>query len=172
MFRIPTTRLYRAFPELDRFDDDQCRRLMKRIELQPGANWLIRLVPLLLASLLFMAGCAGLFHYTTALRSAATWLYEDWDLVIALLLAFGTPAAVAFVSRDLLLRHYLIKAINMRIDRVRCRSCGYILIGQTAVDRRVCCPECGSVTRLSDLGITEADLLPPKAGIDQLSGES
>lgn len=41
--RIPLSKIYRAFPELDSFTDEQCKRFMKRIEVS-GAR---RILPLL-----------------------------------------------------------------------------------------------------------------------------
>lgn len=73
------------------------------------------------------------------------------------------PALSAMLVRDVLLRRALKKAIELKVERVRCRQCEYILIGQRAFKDAVTCPECGNTATLESLGITEDDLIPPNS---------
>jgi hypothetical protein len=158
--RIPYNKLYRAFPELDRFSDAQCETLMKRLDVQGyGAN-AVRGMTLLAIVLGFAVSC-GMLGFLGRTVDTSHSAYTDLFMLCGL---FVPPAVLAFLTRDLMLRHYLIKAIHVQLDRVRCPQCKYILLGQAAVSGTVTCPECGAVVTLRRLGVTEADLIPPVAG--------
>ena len=87
----------------------------------------------------------------------------------ALLISVLTvPALTALLVRDVILRRLLIAAIRVRIDKVRCKQCKYILIGQRERDGAVVCPECGAALLLSELGLVAADLVPPESVEDEL----
>ena len=70
--RVPTSKLYRAFPELDSFSDGQCEALMRRIRASlftVGAEILLVLVAVLIS---FIA-C---FHYCPATSRIMTTGYD------------------------------------------------------------------------------------------------
>ncbi len=171
MFRIPLARIYRAFPELDPFSDAQCERFVQRVR---ATSWYRPSLWSLLAvtSAVSMAG-AGIVN--VALDDRLFWLSlnQRWadNLQIGswLLSLLAVPAFAGLITRDLLLRGFLRRAISMRLDRVRCRTCRYILIGQVQRDGVIRCPECSTQTTLRDLGITADDLIPPQAGVDSLT---
>ncbi|MCP3904632.1 MAG: hypothetical protein GY715_13480 [Planctomycetes bacterium] len=151
--RIPTSKIYRAFPELDHLSDEQCERLLVRTrndELPQTFRLLVCVavgsVTLLMSFSLFM-----------------TFVRDDGSLSdLVLLVAIpAVPAILTLFTRDVLLRRALRKAITSRIDRVRCPRCRYILIGQRPVDEHVTCPECGNETSLETLGVTVDDLVLP-----------
>ncbi|XAL98000.1 hypothetical protein OT109_10365 [Phycisphaeraceae bacterium D3-23] len=159
--RIPTTKIYRAFAELDDFTDEQCERLMRRVKLRIGTNvtWNLSLVVLYIV-LLFVV----LFVLLAVLAGAEiASAYQMGVDAVSVGVVLGVPAAICLGLRDFVLRKRLVQAIDYAIDRVRCLACRYILIGQVARDEHVVCPECGSRQHLAQLGITEADLIPPEA---------
>jgi hypothetical protein len=163
MLRIPFNKLYRAFPELDRFSDQQCEKLMKRLDVKGyGAvavrGWTAVAVVVGFAGSCGLVGCVGAMVDDSRGGGSLT------APLLMLCAFFVPPAVVGFLTRDLLLRHFLIKAIHVQLDRVRCPQCKYILLGQAAVNGAVTCPECGAPVTLRRLGITEADLIPPVAG--------
>lgn len=168
--RIVTKRLYRAFPQLDRFSDAQCGLLMRRVHLDEAARFVVRAAPVaasvaaLLLVLMYLAG--------TRILAPAEKLFRDADILLGLLVSLCLPALAGLLVRDVLLRRFLINAIRLRIERVRCLSCRYILIGQRADGDAVSCPECGATNLLRALGITEADLIPPESELDRLSTEA
>jgi hypothetical protein len=157
--RIPLTAIHRAFPELDRFTDEQCVRFIRaacrsrrrsvRLGLI-GLTWLV----------LFAAGL---------LVAGYVWLSrEDWTPVgarrrtdavvgVAFILAVAVPPLVALLVRDRL----LIGRIR-RVLRTRgvCLGCRYRLAGLPVSERNVVvCPECGREAEvdpsLSELTVTE-----------------
>ena len=168
--RIPLNKIYRAFGELDRFDDDQCRLLMRRGHLELAGTLLIWVV----VGVVFVL-CVVLVATLVAVADLPQWaeqFFRDGDILLWLLCLLVIPTAAGLLTRDRLLRRLLVRAIRLRIDRVRCRRCKYILIGQRPSGDLVACPECGGTNLLSDLGVTEADLIPPVSDLEMLSSEA
>jgi len=161
--RIPLYKTYRAFSELDDLTDAQCELLMRRVELRIGTNLgvgcLIGLIFLVLLAFSFLVfGLLGEIVYPD---QAIPVRYEALYYGLFMLVVFLFPTGITLVIRDTILRRRLTAAIQYEVDRVRCLSCRYILIGQVASGGRIGCPECGASFALGELGITEDDLLPP-----------
>ena len=167
--RIPLTKLYRAFSQLDRFSDTQCDLLMRRVRLDRKARLLVWVSPVFAFVLSLVV--VVILLVTTDVLAQFEPLFRDADLLLFLLCVLGIPTAVALLIRDHLLRRFLVKAIRLRIDRVRCRHCRYILIGQRPIGDEVNCPECGRMNRLRELGVTVDDLIPRESDLDRLSSE-
>ncbi len=176
--RLITRTIWRAFPELDRFSDDQCRRFVRAANarrLARGATWLVSLV---------VGAVAATIAFSVPIwyRSASTrWHFSvdfgyllDHRLVNSMSfwawwMAVGGLAT--FVARDLLLRLRLRRLLRTRASCVQCR---YSLLGLTVPPSLVvCCPECGTPTHVdAALGelttdetgtarFTPRDLTPP-----------
>ena len=172
--RIPRDKLYRAFPELDRFSDEQCERFVQRVRITATyrlGSWAAIGFTVVVATGLIASGLAVLdehLHRSLWLklsrRTADTLLLVYWLVPIV-----SIPPFVGLLTRDIVLRIYLRWAVQMQIERVRCRSCKYLLIGQVANAGLVTCPECGARNSLQSLGLTEQDLVPPERGEDRLA---
>lgn len=161
--RIPLSKVYRAFPELDRFSDQQCELLMKRVQLQQGTTVGITFL-VLVACIVLAVGLLIITQVALSLMALPVDVanrHEQTILRVGFIVVMVPPAAMGVVLRDSILRRRLTRALDYEIDRVRCLSCKYILIGQVASAGRIDCPECGSSFALNQLGITEDDLLPP-----------
>lgn len=157
--RVPLTAIHRAFPELDRFTDEQCDRFIKaacRTRRRAvhigliGLTWLV-----LFAGGLFIAG----YVWTSA---------DDWASVVArrrtdtiagvvFFLTIAVPPLVALLLRDRL----LIGRVR-RVLRTRgiCPGCRYQLAGLPVSEGNVVtCPECGYAAEvdpsLAELTVTE-----------------
>ncbi len=172
--RIPPNKIYRAFPELDRFSDEQCERFMQRVRVAlpyRSVRW-VTVSIMTCAAVIFVI--VILYRYEQPLhrylwlllsrRSADTLILASWLLLVPIV-----PIFVGLLTRDIVLRTYLRKAVQMQLDRVRCRSCKYVLIGQRLMKGIITCPECGAQTTLQILGVTADDLLPPQPGKDRLA---
>ncbi len=161
--RLPLRKVYRAFPELDRFSDEECERYV----LQARAQRRIGPHPYLVG---VGVAFACLFTLVALGRSVARTMRTH--AVMEVLVPLGTcivPAALGMLAglavRDWLLR----RALRKRIDNARCTTCRHSLLGLPLLEPRseteaVRCPECGSVMVLERLGLTAADLMPRKAG--------
>lgn len=144
--RIPLWRVYRAFPELDPFEDERCVRFVRsarrgwRRQLGHGALVLLAAAPVTLGCVfgmlvladrwkVFEYGLEGLLHWRVVPQVAA-----------CLGLACLGPM-VGAVARDALMRRRLVEVIRARGV---CPACSYSLIGlAVAADFTVQCPECG-----------------------------
>lgn len=151
--RLPLSKAYRAFPELDAFSDEECERFVERVKCE--ARWRRRRA--LLDVLVIVAGppvgfvaSAVVYRATEPLGVAASFLSVS-GVIVAIVVA------VLFM-RDGLLRRYLAQ----RLSRAECRACRYSLLVLAVTGGAVRCPECGAVTVLAERGLSEEDLLIPR----------
>jgi predicted RNA-binding Zn-ribbon protein involved in translation (DUF1610 family) len=149
--RLLTMKLYRAFPELDGYNDDQCRMFVHaaREGLLPGFGRLVLVLvvtlPTLLLGLLatiWLAERWRIFDHPLGLDSL-TWHFAAFLPAAAFLLLSGPVAG--YLVRDLSLRRRLL--FVLRVSGV-CPSCGYSVIGLPVISTTeggssVRCPECG-----------------------------
>jgi len=146
--RLYVRHIWRAFPELDRFDDDQCWRFVcaaRRGRSIPRRLWWLTLK----AGCVFPVIAAGSIFFAIIIRWAPSANPADLrttDVVLALLVANIVLAAAGVMLTWLYAGHWLLR---YRIEwvlraRARCGGCGYGLIGlPVGADFRITCPECG-----------------------------
>ena len=170
---ITKRKIYRAFPELDRFDDGRCERLIRRLRTDVasvriifapvGAFGVTFLLAAALASLTWDA-CLQVFQSLMDKRTGDLWLITF--IIMALVLA---PALAGLLTRDIVLGRAVHRALAERLELTRCRGCRYLLMGQRVIDGIIRCPECGRPTTLAELGLhSPEDLIPPDAEQDEL----
>jgi hypothetical protein len=161
--RLPGRKIWRAFPELDRFSDDQCERFVLRAKQEHGAGkvWVIGgtlvLLAIVVPVLLALAGAAWSLIERWTVRNAG-WVYDFVMSVggrVMLLFIVALTCCLTVLSvRDWWLR----RTVDRRIRRTDCAGCGYVLLG-LAPDRGVLtCPECNKPFFLDDAGLTEDDI--------------
>ena len=168
--RIITRRIYRAFPELDDFTDKQCKLLMQRVRVAKSARAGMGVAALGMGFIAFILGLITSFVLFDPLENLFLDLgfraFERLAIASSFLIALSPGFVTALITRDLILRRMLLKAIRIRIDKVRCPKCKYILIGQSENNGAVTCPECGQTTFLKQLGLEPRDLIPPESAAD------
>jgi hypothetical protein len=159
--RFPWSKIYRAFPELDGFPDEECERYVLQVRAQGRTGCVPGMAGILGAIAFAVVAPPG---YGRLSAQAPLWFPSDFSplvLLVGLVLAAAMPA---LLMRDQL----LIRAIRTRIDNARCTMCKHsllglpLLAGETA-GPAVRCPECGSVIVLSAIGLLPGDLLPRAA---------
>ncbi len=136
--RFLTRRIYRAFPELDGYDDARCLRFLKAARRSRGAK-VARGLGVFTGMLIVIGAVAGV-----ALAVQRFWserhFWEFWS-VLFLVIAVAGPLLAMLFLRDRLLHRRLLCVLR---TRGRCLSCGYGLVGLVvAPDNHVTCPECG-----------------------------
>ena len=145
--RLMTVKVYRAFPELDRYSDEQCRRFIAAARRGVRSWWHGALYAIVL--------CLGLFiaAFIAALAFNQAGDYQDrqktdiwWANVLAFLVAAPGLAIVpmgVLLMRDILLRRRVRWVLTTQSACPRCR---YGLIGLAlSPDNTITCPECGHV---------------------------
>ena len=155
--RLPLSKLYRAFPELDRFTDEQCRayvaRAQRRNLWRTVGGFLAALTAMLLTWM-----CAGTILGVGAgalidrLQDDATSL---WIVTSGFAAVVFLGALCALVVRDLWLRWL----VRMELRGARCPGCDYSLLGLRVENDGVVCPECGASLSLTTMGLTPEDLI-------------
>lgn len=166
--RLVVGRIYRAFRELDRFSDEECRRYVRRASKGWSKGWMALFpVGALLGAAAWAAGFAALF--IRVFRPSWPIELNAEGTLFVLGIAVGS---VLFAALGVLLARDLMLWIGLRrvIHAARCPKCRYTLMGlpidyvglppPKPGDARVRCPECGKLVVLLDHGLTPLDLIP------------
>ena len=169
--RLLSRKIWRAFPELDQFDDETCKRYMHRSQALPDST----------------AGCLAIIFVLAA--SFTAWVFIEYNARFALysvldtldikigpyseafivLVAFSGYIWFPWVSLLLLRDRWLYKSIRKQLRGALCEECEYSLLGlEIRVDaetwKYVLCPECGAKNGLKAGVLTEADIDPALFG--------
>ncbi|MCC6426155.1 MAG: hypothetical protein IT435_04975 [Phycisphaerales bacterium] len=167
--RIPLHKVYRAFPELDRFTDAECERYIAYILKSRGRGRLISLAVSAVGSLVVVVVSAPFLMFAARrlsnLLADTKWMPSGGmsvEITTVLLLVLSGALGIGWlVCGDVLLRRLLFA----RLKESRCPGCGYSLLGLAVLEQgRVLCPECGQYTYLSEQQLSREDLLAPGEG--------
>jgi DNA-directed RNA polymerase subunit RPC12/RpoP len=170
--RIPASKVYRAFPEFDRFDDQRCEAYIAYMNRSPG-NYLnaVKIVLALLGvvGVLVWVGISVTWgdHLSRWLRPNTPRVLLDsmWLVCTGALVLVGCLViALGLLSvRDAHMRSVL----QRQLRGVRCQMCSYSLLGMPVMDGVVQCPECGDKFTIALRGLREEDF---KVAADELPG--
>jgi hypothetical protein len=155
--RVPISKVYRAFPELDPFDDEQCELFVRqatRGSLRRHAQgWALKVLAFAAGLIvwIFAVALGGLvvdaFRLTAPVQNV---------LVIPMMVGFVLiPGMALLFVRDIWLR----RSIKARLVSARCPACEYSLLGLPIVMGLAVCPECGEQLDLERMGLTPKDLM-------------
>ena len=151
--RLLTTKaLYRAFPELDHFSDEQCRTFVAAAKgdlvlrlFRLALQLIVALITLVLASVAtsFIGRAFGASDFIGT--NLGFFLFGVGMIVFA----FGSAALAFLLTRDFLLRRRIRGVMQ---SRGSCHDCGYGLTGLPVItssaaastSHSVTCPECGT----------------------------
>ncbi|MBL4591859.1 MAG: hypothetical protein JKY96_07860 [Phycisphaerales bacterium] len=167
--RLLSRKIYRAFPELDQFDDAVCKQYVQRARQSKGASWgrffVFVSIPasffgwiafLNLVTSLPYDSLGGPDVYMMGARIKLIQLIE----ILAEISVVWIPFLAAFLVRD----YFLNRCLQRRVLGSRCPECAYTLIGLQVEDfrygRGVKCPECGHKLYFNISHLTEADINP------------
>lgn len=160
--RVPAWDVYRAFPELDGFDDERCREYV-RLARRKRWPWMLATHIGQAMVVFFGLPFLGLAHAAIAhlgnqlvrvRHEEPAWLLA-LSMVLTVTIVIGPMLVIVLMMRDFTLR----RAIRAQLAGVKCLRCSYSLLGLKVADGVVTCPECGYDLVLSKLGLTAADLL-------------
>lgn len=174
---LTTKKIWRAFPELDQFDDKTCFRFVKHYaklhESKAGWLWMILVAVATFTIWIFIESTARTLLYMI-MRAVGIRLGPYSDTFLILFLYFGRlwfPWLSLLLFRD----RWLSLSIRKELKGERCKKCEYSLLGLEAViDQQtwkyVLCPECGTkneyqVGVLVPADIASTVLIESKSGI-------
>ena len=156
--RLPLTKLYRAFPELDPFTDEQCLWYIARAKRKHKVRNAIALF-----------GVAALGFTAWGLFGLLAWPIVEWiggrnfaahRMPVGLLgFIIGVSAVLAAVCTMLARDRWLRWMIRKVLRRAACPSCESSLLGLRVENDGVVCPECGAALSLTTMGLTPEDLI-------------
>ncbi len=142
--RFPFTKIYRAFPELDNYRDDQCERFVTAARGRWGRRFLRVVIALIVAGV----SQAALWIFI-AIALNADWfsnLKAQHGSVLAVAGAFLLiPVCLIGFLPALLLRDRMLlgQIRSILIERGFCIKCHYSLVGLPVSERKfVQCPDC------------------------------
>lgn len=146
--RLPGTKIWRAFPELDSFDD---ARASQFVHAACRAFWLVKFVR---GAAMFFGGLGCVVVMILACGVVMNTLERviKEPMLTALLgltaLIVGVLSmCVLMIVRDFFMRRRVRKVIA---SRGSCVNCGYVLVGlRVPADLHLRCPECGTLTVLN-----------------------
>jgi len=158
--RIIASPIYRAFPELDGFTDEQCRRY---VDLARGGQR--SRVMFEVARVMLSLGCV--FVSSSVLLRNWSWSDADWLITLSVAMLATVFLLGMLFWRDVLLR-LLVRGVLR--GSARCPSCDYSAMGLVvSANHAVTCPECGKcidITAHRDHCVAGADgalrFMPPR----------
>lgn len=151
--RLPLSKVWRAFPELDRFSDEDCRRFVRLASERHTSG----AVATAFAGIAI--GVLGVFVVTPAASAVVTEIVRGLRLnegvylgIIGLTMLVVAPLGpvLGLMLRDFWLR----RTIGKRLIGARCPGCDYSILGLPVEDGHVRCPECGLAVSLAERGLT------------------
>lgn len=158
--RLPLSKPYRAFPELDKLTDAQCERLVTlagRRHVRARVATTLIAITLAAITLPLALGLGAEVYNTLTTANQGAWAFLAGLAVCTACLMTGP--ACGYYLRDVWLR----SAIRSLIHDASCVSCGYSLLGLPAPQHAIRCPECGSTTDTTNLGLDTLSPTPSDA---------
>lgn len=154
--RLPVSKVYRAFSELDKFSESQCDAYVRnawREHRVQGVVCVLMVVGGTIAAVFTAGFGAGLLTIAVFPRQ-----YELADAyLISLLVLFVAFFAVQAGGLLLIRDFWLRRLVRKQLRGTRCPACSYSLLGLSILEGVLTCPECGGRHTLTSLGKTEAD---------------
>ncbi len=168
--RIPLHKVYRAFPEFDRFSDERCEAYMLYVHRRYASR--LTTVGILVWLGAIFSTVVGLFPVTRIGTALTRWYSKSayppddlWyaSIVLPLAILMLICALAALVVRDIHLRGVM----RRQLKGVTCAACSYSLLGAVVSGDSVRCPECGEAFFISARGLRPEDF---QVGRDDLPG--
>lgn len=157
--RMLVRKLWRAFPELDAYSDEECIAFVKLAR----SRVLWRLMQLAVVGAVFAGTAVALLlaagFITQLVQANAQWIPDAAFVALGIggvIVVPATSITSAFLARDFLLRRRLRHILR---DTGSCTMCGYSLVGLPIPDSlKVNCPECGYLCAVDvSLSVLERD---------------
>ncbi|CAN5778535.1 hypothetical protein BH11PLA1_BH11PLA1_19440 [soil metagenome] len=147
--RLITSKLWRAFPELDQFDDERCAAFVRVARQRVGTRLASGLFLVLMGLVGLVGAIAGLMFMETGTWTRAFGYRSLWAQPVAPVAAFVIPLlsiGLGFFVRDRLIRRVVRRVL---VAHGKCARCGFSLLGiPVDAEMQIVCPECGMQVRV------------------------
>jgi hypothetical protein len=158
--RLPVSKIYRGFPELDPFTDTECEMYVARARSRRMGSGCLMAIVAAAAGI----GCAVALAFLTSqlfvplAGALGLRIGPDHEMETGILV-LGAHIVIAFIVGLLVRDAWLRSSIKQCLKSARCPKCDYSLLGLPIVSGIVKCPECGSTRNLVAAGLVAEDLL-------------
>lgn len=150
--RLPLSKIYRAFPELDRFCDAECDGFVRAARQKHLIRESVFSVVAVFAALTVMGVGTAIFgmygNRFAVLRDT-----------VGLVVTVGAIVLAGCISGLLVRDAWLRWAVRTVLRVAKCPACTYSLLGLPLSEGKVRCPECGRDIAIASLGLTPDDLI-------------
>ena len=164
--RLPHSKVYRAFPEFDKFDDARCEAYVLTIRRSEGkrgcligAAYAVAGVLVAFVLMIVLGTASALLSDRLDMRGRP-WANTDLFLLAMLIVIVAIPLTTGILLALVLRDRHLRRSIARQIEGSRCPECAYLLLGLMPRDCAIRCPECGIQYTLVELGLTVEGLMP------------
>ena len=159
--RLPKDKIYRAFPELDQFSNEQCERFVYRAG-RGRTSIAHRLVLLAMTGLIVVILIPLELGFVVVCDNYLYSFFEGNNNMLPaffLALFMGVWLLLDFLCLLIIRDKLMIRRIRQVLAKSsQCHSCGYSLLGLPVSSlSSIQCPECGHIT-IVDLSLNELHL--------------
>jgi phage FluMu protein Com len=144
--RLPLSRIHRAFPELDSYDDATCKVFVRRALGDLTRQVVDALILVMFYSLMLVLTIVVLSRFGRLLfgpRARPGFSDDALPVIVCISSVIGVPVVATLLLRDWRLRRRIKKILR---DGSGCMRCGYALLGlEVSRHNTIRCPECGLV---------------------------
>lgn len=146
---LTRSKIWRAFPELDEFDDEQCAAFVRRAQNRYVNQVHFRTIVLLITFVFVVIGFnlfITILSIIDAFGLSVAVLGPKVEIIVAVLFVAAAPTICSLLVRDFLLRRRIASLIR---KHGLCGGCGYSLLGLRLDEgHSITCPECGIAKRV------------------------
>ncbi len=157
--RLIVRKVYRAFPELDRFSDAECEGFVRHVARRHPFKRFVVYFTLGVLSMVLIVLCLGLLALVVGQLPNNVRGMQFMVQFGIILLGTTLSVLVPMFGVSNIRTAWLRGKIQKHLSAIECAECEYSLIGLTIVDGGIFCPECGQRFDLAARGLTAADVL-------------
>jgi len=159
--RFPISKVYRAFPELDRFTDAECERFVRLARTQnfPAFCWWV-VVGLVVTGFSIVIGFVltmVISQFVAKSGGSSAGTKATWIAFVGILVSLIGGAMLGVITYERWLKRTILSSLRTH----ECAACHYSLLGLPVVDGGITCPECGQRFDLAARGLSAAHVMAP-----------
>jgi len=157
--RLIVRKVYRVFPELDRFSDAECEGFVGLVARRHRlARFFVSLTLAIVGGILFLGGSflsSAIGEVWSRSGDAPAFVEDGWHLLVGIIASVVGAMYFTSAARNAWLRG----KIQEHLTTIECMGCEYPLLGLPVVGGGITCPECGQRFDLAARGLSAADVL-------------
>lgn len=162
--RLLTKKTHRAYPELDKFDDDVCKQYVNGATKPQDRVFVAACMFISCVAWMVIGSILALMVHNLFRNVIGFFRFSEYVAAFFMLLPLSGVVWIPLIIRLIIRDRWLHRCIRKQLAGVQCGACGYSLLGLTITNEHdtpsVHCPECGHHLILKDMGLTQTDIDP------------